>query len=197
MTGEYSLTCAYCGETVIRRLQGRRHRYCSRSCGRRAQPQTPVADRFWSKVDIRGLFECWEWQAYRKPDGYGQFSIGGRAGREIPASRAAYLLTHGLASLPADIDVCHHCDNPPCCNPSHLFIGTRADNLSDCVSKGRMHLGERHGHAKLTADHVRMIRRQLATGMTCTPIAKQLGVSRGAISGIQRNVNWRHITETA
>ena len=195
MTGEYSFTCAYCGETVTRRLQGRRHRYCSRSCGRRAQPQTPVAERFWSKVDIRGLFDCWEWQAATKRRGYGQFTIGGRAGHNLSASRAAYLLTHGLNSLPAGIDVCHHCDNPPCCNPAHLFAGTPKDNSQDAVTKGRMHLGERHGHATLTAEDVRRIRQLLAAGVTCTPIARQLGVSRGAISGIQRNVNWRHITE--
>lgn len=93
----------------------------------------PVAERFWEKVDKRGPDECWEWTANRYRNNYGCFML--KAGTSIPAHRFAHILTHG--SIASDILVCHSCDNPPCCNPAHLWPGTPKENAQDMIAKGR------------------------------------------------------------
>lgn len=85
---------------------------------------------FWKNLDMTA--DCWEWQGSRNARGYGQIR---KDGRYIYAHRAAYELTHG--SIPEGLCICHHCDNPPCCNPDHLFAGTMADNMHDRDAKGR------------------------------------------------------------
>lgn len=84
--------------------------------------------RFWSKVDRRGPDECWPWLAAKSATRYGVFD-------KTRAHRVAYALTHGL--IPEGRIVCHRCDNPPCCNPAHLWLGTPKDNTADMVAKGR------------------------------------------------------------
>lgn len=89
--------------------------------------------RFWDKVDIKSENDCWEWKAYRtKRSGYGSFGIKYSV---IAAHRVAWMLTNG--EIPANLYVLHKCDNPPCVNPKHLFIGTQKDNMDDCASKKR------------------------------------------------------------
>lgn len=88
--------------------------------------------RFWSRVDRRGPDECWQWTGATDSHGYGQLTI---HNRHVGAHRLAYTFTVG--SIPAGLCICHTCDNPPCCNPAHLFIGTMSDNLRDCAQKGR------------------------------------------------------------
>ena len=88
------------------------------------------ADRFWSKVDRTG--ECWLWLAARGRTGYGRFRQ--PKGHEY-AHRVAYRLTFG--PIPEGMVVRHICDNPPCCNPEHLLLGTQSDNNKDSVARGR------------------------------------------------------------
>jgi hypothetical protein len=92
-----------------------------------------MLERFWEKVHVGAPDECWPWIAHRNVDGYGMFRFEGDAqmGRAHVASwRIANGDTGGLFVL-------HHCDNPPCCNPAHLFLGTQQENIQDMHHKGR------------------------------------------------------------
>ncbi len=91
-------------------------------------------ERFWQNVRIKGPDECWEWKAFKKPSGYGQFYVGANL---AASHRAAYYYANGV--LIHDLLVCHTCDNPPCCNPRHLWQGTNTDNRRDCIQKKRTH----------------------------------------------------------
>lgn len=100
---------------------------------RRDLMQRPaLAERFWAKVDRRGPEECWPWIGTIDVYGYGALS---RDGRVVKAHRMALELHSGV--IPDNHSVCHRCDNPPCCNPAHLFAASQAENLLDMYRKGR------------------------------------------------------------
>jgi hypothetical protein len=99
-------------------------------------------DNFWKKVKKSSHLNCWTWLGSTNTTGfkYGRFRINGKL---TTAHRAAWILCNGPVSK--DIFVCHSCDNPSCVNPSHLFLGTRSDNVRDCVKKGR-HASSKRTH---------------------------------------------------
>lgn len=104
---------------------------------------TPLDVRFWARVQKSREDKCWLWQGSVNKDGYGRLQVGPRgANRMWAAHRLAYALHNG--PIPDGLWVLHHCDNPPCCNPAHLFLGTLADNHADMDSKGRRPHGEAH-----------------------------------------------------
>lgn len=159
--------------------------------------------RFWSKVDIRSEGECWEWKASLRSTGYGQFEFGGTM---LKSHRVAYVLTHG--AIPDGLHVCHTCDNRKCCNPSHLWLGTNADNTADKVSKGRaigpkgkqhgwhthperMARGERASKAKLTREKVEQIKKLREDGMGQRAVARMFGVTHSAIAAIEKGRTWQ------
>jgi HNH endonuclease len=168
-------------------------------CSRAAQ-LPPVLERFWSKVKVGNPNECWEWQAgyFRKIINgkeyfYGSFTLNGKT---LHAHRFIFELLNG--PLPSDIEVCHTCDNPPCCNPSHLFSGTHTDNMQDMADKGRT--GTKQGlenwNTKLTIEQVNEIRnRYIPRKVSQRLLAKEYGISQAAIFYILKGKNWGHTLE--
>lgn len=148
--------------------------------------------RFWAKVARRGPDDCWEWTAYRKPGGYGQFVL--RKGRFITASRVALALTLGRPISAGEV-ACHRCDNPPCCNPAHLFVGTQVDNSNDCVEKGRKNSarGERQGAAKLAERDVRAILAEPHYYGVARSLGRRYGVSDSVIRRIRQRTLWAYL----
>lgn len=157
--------------------------------------------KFWSKVSAPNANGCREWQGFRMKHGYGRVKTGN--GRGTLAHRLAWALTHG--PIPAaeghhgTLVVCHRCDNPPCCNPAHLFLGTQQDNIRDrdekgrCGARGRVMRGEASGAAKLTDAAVLEIRAARASGATTVELGRQYGVSSSVISRAARGLTWSHL----
>lgn len=97
-----------------------------------------LAFRFWRKVAKGKPDECWEWQGHRERGGYGTVAF--RKAKNQPYQKLAHRVAWELsntADIPDGMFVCHTCDNPPCCNPNHLWLGTQADNNRDMIQKGR------------------------------------------------------------
>ncbi len=151
----------------------------------------PVAERFWRHVDKSGGPDaCWVWQGAMFKKGYGCFAKDylGRKSTMISAHRMAYELTHG--PIPKNVLACHRCDNPPCCNPAHIFLGTPRQNTLDALVKRRM-----PPSLRLTPAHVRKIRRLYVRGkVSQQSIANQFGVSQYHISRIVAGKTWKSLT---
>lgn len=156
----------------------------------KAKSQT-MNERFWSKVNIKSNKECWDWRAYIKPTGYGQFTV--HHGKYVNASRIAYILTHGEIS--DSLEVCHSCDNPKCVNPRHLFLGSHKDNMQDMVNKGRGKLpptlyGKYNSSSKLSKSKVKKIFEMKDKGKSLRYIGNKFGVTKQAIWSIIHKKNW-------
>ena len=138
---------------------------------------------------------CLEWTAYRNSLGYGVVGIGSRTDgsrRLVLAHRLSWSVYHG--AIPDGLNVLHHCDNPPCINPEHLFLGSHADNNRDMISKGRNVVlrGEQIGTAVLGSTEVRSIKGLFGKLSDCE-IARRFGVSYSLIWNIRHGISWRHI----
>lgn len=143
-------------------------------------------ERFWATVDVKSEEECWPWKNKPNHNGYGNFSIGGREDRTVVvAHRVAKTLSMG-EEIPPEKLVLHMCDNPPCCNPVHLGVGTNQENMDDMVQKNRSVTS--FGHAKLDWEDVESIRGSTLTGNT---LARNYQVSKGTISDIRNNKIWK------
>lgn len=137
---------------------------------------------FWSNVDKRGADDCWPWGGYLE-DGYGRYFYGGqmRAAHEL-----AVTFTTGETRA-KELDTCHSCNNPPCCNPKHLRFDTRASNVADMIDAGRQRRG------RFTELEVVTMRTRYQAGARQTDIARDYGVTNGLISQIVRGMRYATI----
>ncbi len=135
---------------------------------------------------VRTTSGCLEFQGVRDKAGYGLVNLAGKMTR---THRAVY--EYAVGRIPEGMFVCHTCDNPPCCNPEHLFTGTHQDNMRDRKLKGRQSKGERHGCARLTERLVNEIRYFASLGVfRQRHLAALYGVSQSQISHVVRGVQW-------
>lgn len=147
--------------------------------------------RFWSKVQRGDPKDCWNWIGPKTSRGYGQFKVDGK---NVLAHRYAYYLVHQY--LPKNKEyICHHCDNPACVNPFHLFLGTQTDNMRDMISKGRGAnvAGSNNPRATITDRVVTEIRDMWDKGVSTNQISELLNVSMHTIHNILSGRTWTHL----
>ncbi len=144
---------------------------------------------------------CWQWQGCVQSNGYGRARVNGKTEYAHRLSFVAF-----NAPIPEGLDICHTCDNRACCNPEHLFSGTRKENMDDAMQKGRISNGERHAQticgekgsgAKLTLNQVLAIRRAFHGGASRKRLAIIYNVSTSNINRILRNNTWKDISKCA
>lgn len=189
------VTCSEmtCEKSAFAKGLCKRH-YERRRCGVSPEPRSLV-ERFQGKVDkengpIHLVYgQCWVWKASLTKWGYGQFKYGDTM--EL-AHRVAWFILHGAWPT---LCVLRHCDNPPCVNPTHLFLGTDADNAADRAAKGRGNSprGERNHNVKLTENDVLDIRSLSAMGATRRTLAEEYGIGLANVSSVITRRAWRHV----
>lgn len=195
-------SCLQCGTRFRVTPSKADRKYCSQACYAEAQRgeegMTPLnVARFWSRVDTSGgLDSCWPYDGMTDQHGYRYFSICQKKHR---AHRIAAELFYG--PCPDDRRVCHHCDNPSCCNPRHLYYGTAADNTRDMIERGRAKFfdlrtlgGEHHPNAILTEQVVLDLRKRWAREpFIVAEEARRMGVRPQTLWAVIKQVNWRHL----
>lgn len=198
--------CQECGEPCPKGHTARPRQFCSRACRSRRDSRVfhvPLVDRFWKYVEKSD--GCWIWRGARGGLGrYGQ--IVGDNREVLIASRVSWELANG--PIPSGLLVCHRCDNPPCVNPAHLFLGTNADNAADKMRKGRLRLkfptgdpnhpwrlhpkrGAEVWNAKITPALAEEIRRRYAGGaVTQQQLWTEYGLSRASVQRVLHGRHW-------
>jgi hypothetical protein len=158
-----------------------------------------LENRLWAKIDKRSENECWPWCANKNNKGYGMIRLGGKQPKAL-SHRVVFELEK--ERIPNGKVIMHSCDNPECCNPNHLFLGTMKDNHADMVAKGRRVIGwnpdnkpphkfgSTHGFAKLTEEQAREIKFSKApTKLLCA----KFSICRSVIKRIRSGKSWRHL----
>lgn len=148
----------------------------------------------WERVDRRGPDDCWPWTGAVNRSGYGAVQW---RGKQRNASKAAYESISG--EVPDGLMVCHTCDNPRCCNPGHLYVGTAKDNVTDKMERGRHRGGFAQGAAhprtvaKLDEAMVKEVRARSAAGESYSAIGRSLGLTATTIRGACIRLTWKHV----
>ena len=191
MSRQSEKPCAHCQRMFARDVRctwayWAKAKYCSQECAGLARKAHVAAHRIGIKEKFATFFEetngCWEWNGYKDKDGYGLFSY---AGTQYRAAKLA--LQFDGRQVPDGMLACHHCDNPICVRPSHLYCGTPTQNAADAKRRGRLNPGKK---AKLTPDLVRSIR---AANGTHDHIASMFGISRANVSLIRGRKTWANV----
>lgn len=154
------------------------------------------AASFILKIEASSVHECWRWNGASDKDGYGVFTVRqNRVAMTYKANRISFWFFGG--DDPEDKLICHHCDNPWCVNPLHLFIGTYTDNARDRAKKGRSFspLGERNNGSRLTEGSVFEIRRLFKSGIARKELAKRFSINESTVHNIVKRKSWYHLPE--
>jgi len=155
----------------------------------------PLAERFALKYEVCESTGCWNWTGGLNKSGYGTMS-------PTEFGTLAHRISYGLhigaipdGSAPHGVCVCHKCDNRRCVNPSHLFLGSNADNVADRDQKGRFNpmIGAKNGNSKLDDKIVTQIKELLRSGITQVAIADKYGISQATVSDIKKGKIWSHV----
>lgn len=199
--------CLYCENKFTPRTNENAKRFasklfCSNKCSA-VSKHDPIEKRLWEsvKIDANG---CWNWQKFRCPKGYGRISYNGKGWQ---AHRVAYVLTHGVELTETDF-ICHTCDNPPCINPDHLFLGNVKLNAEDMVKKGRnKNLYKAHGSNHVNSIFIEsevieirkignyLMSKGLRIGQASYRMSKSYLKHYKTIQSILERKSWKHIPE--
>ena len=186
------------------------YKTCECGCGSRVNsrfivghntktPATHPFERFWSKVDKRGATECWEWQGARHTKEHYGFMWAGplypERARWVKAHRISWEIHNGPIPDDPSGNVLHTCDNPPCVNPAHLYLGTKADNARDrdTRQRGADRKGELNGRNKLTEQEVKAIEASVKAGISQSKVAAMFKISNGQVSNIVNHKSWKYL----
>lgn len=160
-----------------------------------AKSKIPLENRFWNKVDKTSVDRCWAWKGATNKGGYGRVTVPATLGKYISltAHRVSWEIHNG--SIPQGLCVLHRCDNPPCVNPEHLFVGTRKDNAIDMFKKGRRYTPRGECLSKLTEIQVKEIRQRFsgAERPAKRALAREYGVDHSTIRSLLRGDTWKHL----
>jgi len=151
-----------------------------------------IKERFWANVDIAD--NCWNWTASRNQYGYGRMCIttSYKKKKWLQAHRISYAIFYG--PIPEGKIICHHCDNPACVRPDHLYCGTWANNTHDAVVRGNMNVGVKNGNSRFTEVDIIDIRNKYSTGkFTYRQIANEYNTYPMTICDIVRRKRWKHV----
>jgi hypothetical protein len=180
---KYWLCLCICGKEKISRIDSLNNSI-TKDCGckRRINMLNRIFDKKHKKLDCG----CWQWKGVCTSSGHGQIGSKG-------AHRFSYERYKG--NIPEGIYVCHHCDNPGCVNPDHLFLGTPLDNMQDMIKKGRDRKakGETSGTHKLKEKDIKNIRKLSKEGKNYKEISEIFGIHRSTVGQIVRNERWKHL----
>jgi len=200
--------CVTCGKKFSYNIHKIRRKFCSPSCIRYTGPIESLAATkgkgIWQTVSDKDRFTyimeryeklvirsdgCWSWKNKLIANGYGTIQTG--RNKMILAHRASWLIHNG--EIPTGLLVLHKCDNPPCTNPDHLFLGTHKDNMQDCIRKGRRHArkGELHYRAKINMNIARQIKELIASGSSQSAIGRMFNISPSTVQNIADGKTWK------
>jgi len=188
-------TCLNCSKKILENKnysisQWKKQKFCGRKCMGENQRYDYDGKRkkFHKSYVIDKETGCWEWSKAKCEKGYGFFSVFGYSMR---AHRASWFFKTGVR-VAENLQVCHKCDNPPCVNPDHLFLGTAMDNNMDKISKGRQRnlRGSKMPNAILNEETALFILNSKDTAVKLAPI---LGVSETAVRNVRQGKTWKHV----
>lgn len=189
-SGRVSIRCKQCKTSfVVQRQYANTRQFCGHACANQFRSEANTApERFWQWVDRKTPTECWLWIRRISSAGYGVY-------RRTYAHRTAWQIEHGQR-IPLGLVIRHTCDNPPCCNPAHLVIGTHRDNGRDMIQRGRSHQrmpqGSAHPLARHTEAEILDIRARAANGETYASLARTYNMTPVGIRSIVLRKTWRH-----
>ncbi len=178
--GKREYTCQHCSKVMF--VNGGSFKSHLRYCGGGREAL------FWSKVDKNGPNGCWLFMGYRDKDNYGDMYYDRK---HIQSHRLSWRLLRGD---PGKLDVLHKCDNPPCCNPEHLYLGTDKENARDRVRFGKQQRGENVVGAIMTEESVRQLRQdRLASSDSYYKLGTKYGISYSQARAICNGTRWAHV----